>query len=187
VREFIEDEDLLPVLFADRWDAVAGKWDIDDPEAIPDVRDGVYYFDRNVRTVSDDRRTELVTLSIDWKDPVLAAEWAGKLVERLNDRLRRRALAESQDSIQHLRLQLGEANQVPVRDAISRLLESELEKEVLAKTTPDFAFRVVDKAAVPRRKRKPQRLLIAVAVMVLAGGIVASGFVLRAALSGSNR
>lgn len=187
IRGFIEDEQLLPVLFADKWDAAAGRWDVNDPKDVPDVRDGVQLFDRKIRSVSEDRRTELVTLSIDWKDADLAASWAAKLVTRLNDGLRQRALTEAQDSIRHLRQQLDVASQVAVRDAISRLLESELEKEVLARTTPDFAFRVVDKAVVPKRKHKPQRAFIVLVTMLLVGGVVAGGFVARAALLGNRR
>ena len=38
---FIEDEKLLPVLFADRWDAENDRWKVDDPADVPTLADGV--------------------------------------------------------------------------------------------------------------------------------------------------
>ena len=38
-----------------------------------------------MRRVSEDRKTGLVTLSIQWKDSVVAANWANAVVMRLNE------------------------------------------------------------------------------------------------------
>jgi uncharacterized protein involved in exopolysaccharide biosynthesis len=87
-RAFIEDFNLLPIFFADDWDAEGKRWLDVDPEEWPDVRNGIEYLHDNVINVTEDRQTGLVTLAIEWTDPEVAATWADALVRRLNARLR---------------------------------------------------------------------------------------------------
>ena len=75
-REFIEQQNLLPVLFARQWDAKLARWTPTDPKDWPDVRDGVKYLLEKIRTVKDDKKSGLVTLTIEWKDAKTAAAWA---------------------------------------------------------------------------------------------------------------
>ena len=69
-REFIEDNQLLPVLLADRMD-------IQPPV---DIRDAVDYFDKDVRAIADDKKSGLITLSVTWTDDALATDWANHLL-----------------------------------------------------------------------------------------------------------
>ena len=75
IGQFIIDQNLVPVLFADKWDARTKRWNVSDPDAQPDVRMATKYFLTDVMNVQSDRETKLVTLDINWKDPVLAATW----------------------------------------------------------------------------------------------------------------
>lgn len=167
-RAFIEDQVLLPVLFADDWDAAAGRWQLTDPR---DLRQAVKFFDRNVREIDEDRRTGLVTLSIEWKDPELAAAWANLLAVRLNDHMRQRALAEAEANVKYLRHELESTAVVVLQQSISRLLENEMQKLMLARGNVEFAFRIIDRAEVPRLRSKPHRTLI-IFLAVLFGGML---------------
>lgn len=165
-RAFIEDQTLLPVLFADDWDATAGRWKLAAP---PDLRQAVRFFDQNVRKVAEDRKTGLVTLSIEWKDPDLAAAWADLLAVRLNDHMRQRALAEAEANVKYLRHELESTTVVMLQQSISRLLENEMQKLMLARGNVEFAFRIIDRAEVPRLKSKPRRTSIVVLAVLLGG------------------
>lgn len=170
-RGFIEDLDLLTVLFADDWDLEMGQWRSGDPEKWPDLRDAVLYFDEQVRRVEEDRSTGLVTLSIEWKDPELAALWANIQVRRLNETMRQRALAEAEINVEYLRQELASTNIVTLQHAIGRLLEAELQKLMLAKGNDEFAFRIIDGAEVPKLHSKPRRLLVVILMTLLGGGL----------------
>jgi uncharacterized protein involved in exopolysaccharide biosynthesis len=176
-RVFIEENNLLPVLFAEEWDPVAGTWRSTDPERQPDLRDAVQLFERQVRTVSQDRASKLVTLSIEWTDPRLAAEWANSLVDRLNDHMRRRALAEAEANVEYLRTELDTTTAVALQQSIGRLLETELQKLMLARGTKDFAFRVIDRAEAPKRRSRPNRPMFVI-LATLAGGALSVLFVM---------
>jgi uncharacterized protein involved in exopolysaccharide biosynthesis len=170
-RAFIEEQGLLHVLLADKWDAKAGHWKQTNPKKQPDVRDAVRYFHKNVLTVREDKRTGLVTVDIDWKNADAAASWANIIVDRLNEQMRARALAEAQANVDYLRNELAQTNVVAVQQAISKLLETEMQKVMVARGNKQFAFRVVDPAAVPKWRSSPRRT-VQVALGVLAGGLV---------------
>lgn len=171
-RAFIEDEGLVQVFFADEWDAESGRWLRDGPGEERDTRDAIKYFHENVLRVREDRQSGLVTLVVEWTDPVLVADWANQLVTRANERLRGRALREAEANIAYLEAELARTGVVALQQTIGRLLESELQKLMLARGNEEFAFRIVDSAEVPKRRVRPRRALIAV-IGTLLGGVLA--------------
>lgn len=170
-RDFIEEQGLLTVFLADLWDAENERWLAEDPADQPDIRDGIRFFHEEVLRVDEDRATGLVTLAIEWTDADVAAEWASIIVQRLNSRLRERALAEAEANVVYLQDELTKTNVVTLQQAVGRLLESELQKLMLARGAQEFAFRVIDPAQPPDRRSRPKRALIAV-LGTLAGGVL---------------
>ena len=173
---FIRDENLLPVLFDGEWDADNGRWrDLDDP---PTMADGYKYFNEELRSVTQDARTGLVTLQVDWRDPEVAAEWANELVDRLNAEMRRRATERTNASVKFLEQELANTVIVDTRTAIGRLMETQINQRMLANVTTEYAFRVIDRA-LPADEDDPvrPRKLLMVATALIAGmlaGIVAA-------------
>jgi uncharacterized protein involved in exopolysaccharide biosynthesis len=104
------------------------------------------YFDERIRSVTENRRTGLYVVSIEWIDPVLAADWANALVRQLNEEMRTRAVDEAQRNLSYLERQLPQSDQLVIREALGRLIESQVKSRMLATVTEDFAFRIVDPA-----------------------------------------
>lgn len=168
-RDFIEQLNLMPVFFAEDWDAEKGRWWENDPAEAPDIRDGVKFFREDILKVSEERTTGLVTLAIEWTDPGVAAEWAGILVRRLNDRLREGALQEAQTNVAYLQSEMAKTTLATLQESIGRLLESELPKLMLAKGNEEFAFKIVDPAVAPKQRVRPKRALTAIIGTMLGG------------------
>jgi uncharacterized protein involved in exopolysaccharide biosynthesis len=185
-RAFIEDFELLPVFFADQWDASRDQWRGEDPANWPDIRDAVRYFHDNVLSTTENRQTGMVTLAIEWTDAEAAAAWADALVRRVNARLRDRALREAEANVTYLQEELARTNVITLQQTISRLLESELQKLMLARGNEEFAFRIVDSAEAPKYRVRPKRTLIVVVATVL-GGILGVFGVFFAHAMRSNR
>ena len=158
--EFIRENELLPILYSHIWDPSRGKWTVEDPAQHPDERDAVRYFHQNILSVSEDRNSSLVTLSIEWTNPVLAAEWAKKFLDMANTRLQDRALRDAERNVNYLQQQLGNTNVLTLQQAIGRVLENELHKLMLARGETEFAFRVIDPAYAPRNPFRPNQGLI---------------------------
>lgn len=163
-EKFIGDKNLLPKLFSERWDQVAGRWTAP-PDRRPTLGQGFRYFDTYVRTVLRDKRTGLVTLQIDWKDRVDAADWANDLVHRLNAEMRGRAIAKADASLGYLRHELEATTFLESKEAINRLVEGQINRRMIASVTEEFAFGVVDRAVPPDqgdtvRPNKPAMIVI---------------------------
>jgi uncharacterized protein involved in exopolysaccharide biosynthesis len=176
-RDFIEQHKLLPVLLADEWDAVRGRWKAEDPAHWPDVRDAVKLFDEDIRRIQEDKRTGKVTLSIEWTDPVVAADWANALVDSLNGRMRKRALQEAETNLAYLQKELATTDVVTLQHSAGRLMEDELQKAMLARGNEEFSFRVVDRAEAPKWRAHPRRALV-MALSVVGGAFLGALVVL---------
>jgi len=166
--KFIDDLNLMPVLYAKIWDNRTGKWKVDEKHQPTPAR-AFRYFDRNVRFVVPEKKTSLITLNIDWTDRALAAKWANELVQRLNQEMREREMARADSAVGYLEKEFESTNAVATREAIGRLIESQVKQRMLASVTPEFAFRVVD-PAVPSDKDDlhfPNKFLMAVAGPVI--------------------
>lgn len=174
--EFIRDQDLLPLFFPSKWDASAHRWKASVAEDQPDLRDGTRYFAKKVVHVVEDRKTSLITLTIDWKDPVKAAEWANLLVARLNENMRLRAAGEAQSNVNYLKQEMASSSLVPLQESIGRLLETELQRLMLASLSKEYAFRIIDHAQVPKWRYRPLPLLIVPGALVV--GLTISVFFL---------
>lgn len=171
-RSFIQEYQLVPVLFADEWDEEAQAWKASNPDDWPDIRDAVKFFGESVRKVREEGKTGLVTLAIDWSDPLVAANWANTLAQRLNLTLRNQTVERATANIEYLRKELEAARIVALQQAIGRLLESELQTLMLARGNDEFAFRVIDRAEEPKLRIWPMRSLIVALAFV--GGVFAS-------------
>lgn len=183
-ERFISDRQLLPVLFEDEWDAGHQQWRDSDPKKQPQLWDGWRVFDEEVRHVTEDRRTGLVSLAIEWHDPALAAEWANDLVSRLNDQVRARDVAEAERSIEYLNGQLRQGGLLEVKESIYTLLEAQLKVITLASARNDYAFRVIDPALIPDPSRPVRpRLVVMAALGTLAGLFVSIGVILLMAFN----
>jgi uncharacterized protein involved in exopolysaccharide biosynthesis len=170
---FIEKENLLPVLFARRWDSAKGAWDVDDPEDVPTLADGMRFFNDRVRSVNEERRTGIVTLGVVWSDRELAAQWANQLVDLANSDLRQRAVDEAKASAEYLNAEIAKTTLVEVRDAIYRVLESQIKNVMLANVRGQYAFRVIDPAIPPDADDtvRPKRLAMILLGAVFGGAV----------------
>jgi uncharacterized protein involved in exopolysaccharide biosynthesis len=164
---YIESNGLMPILFHDKWDPVAKKWRVSRFGHVPTLEDGYRIFDKSIRTVVENRKTGLTTISVTWEDPVLAKQWAQGLVDAANELLRTQAIERSSRNLEYLRKASDATNITEVKATIYKLMETEIKKQMVAYGGKDYAFRVVDPPVVPERKDFPHR-----ALFLLGGAVV---------------
>jgi uncharacterized protein involved in exopolysaccharide biosynthesis len=171
---YIQQNNLLPILYAHEWDARQGKWKVTDPKKQPTLWKAIQFF-KHIRTISTDTKTGLVTLTIRWYDPVLAAKWANGLVRMTNDYEREIALAETDRNKAYLTQQAAATDNVGVKQAIYNLLQSEISKGMIAQGTPEYAFKVIDPAMVAEKPAFP--LPIVWTLVAFFGSLILTVFV----------
>lgn len=170
-ERFISEKGLLPVLFSKRWDSRLRAWKAGAEQ--PTLAQAFKFFDRSVRSVNRDKKTGLITLSIRWKDAQLAAEWANELVHRLNAEMRARAIGKANASLGYLEKELDNTSLVGTKEAITRVIQAQIEHRMLATVSDEYALRVVDRALPPDPEDpvRPKKLLM-IAIGPIVGGIV---------------
>lgn len=159
-EQFIKEGKLLKILFFDKWDAEKERWIVDNSSEIPSMWDAYKVFNNNVRKVSEDIKTGLITLAIEWPDPKLAAEWAGKLLKLVNKNMRERAVHEAERNLVYLKKALTKTSSMEVQEAIYRIIEGQIKTVMLAKSREEYSFKVVDPPVVPEQKIKPKRTIM---------------------------
>lgn len=169
--KFVQENKLMPILFDEKWDDAQKKWKEIDPKKQPGQLDAVRLINGGVLEVNSDKKTNLITISIDWKDPVLAAAWVDQLVTQLNQYLRAEAISRSENNLKYLNEELARTQIEEMRKALFDLIGQEQKKAMVAHAQREFAFRVLDPTVVPDKKIKPKRAIIVLLSAVLVGFI----------------
>jgi uncharacterized protein involved in exopolysaccharide biosynthesis len=157
---FANEQNLMPILFQGSWDASAHRWRTD-LKHVPTMDDAWLKFD-GIRRVSEDPKTQLITLEVTWRDRQLAAAWANELAHLANEELRQRALRESAANIASYQEQLARTDTVELRQSITKLMEVQFNRSAMARSRLDYALIVIDPAYVPDPKHfaAPRRFLM---------------------------
>lgn len=168
---FIRENNLFTVFFEKKWNPENKTWKVDNPDAIPTMGQAFSLFDNKIRFVSEDKKTGLVTLAIEWRDRELAAQWAADLVQRINQTMRERVIAEAEKSLHFLHQELQKTSVVEVQQSIYKLIEGQTKTMMLANVREEYAFKVIDPPTVPDESQfaKPKRPLFIVVGFIFGG------------------
>ena len=169
LKKFVKNKNLLPKIFSDYWDEISNSWVLEEGQDQFENEDAVPALQGAIEI--EDKKSGLISLSISWNDPNIAAEWANDLVKQLNEQLREKAIADSQKRIGYLEQELAKTKLQDMRAVLYNLLESEKQKAMLANVNEDFALEVIDPAVAPETREKPKRKLI-VALGGVCGGFL---------------
>ena len=186
-ESYIAKGDLLPVLYKDKWDSATKKWTITDPREVPTLWKANRYFKRSIRSVTTDTKTGIVSLTITWSDPTLAAKWANDLVRMTNEYLRDQAIGISERNIAYLNDQAGKTDAIGVKQAIYTILQSEINKAMLARGSNEYALKVLDMAQPPELPTSPNVVLWASVGFIAGLGSALFIAVKRDAIRGARR
>ena len=156
---YVQEKNLMPILFANDWDPDKGQWK--DSSNIPNMWDA-YGEMKKILSVSKDRKTSLVTLSVEWSDPNLAAEWANDAVRKINDYMRLDIIEESKKSISFLEEQLAKTNSAKTESLLYEMIQEQTNRAMLATIRNEYSFKIIDKAVPAQKRIKPHRKVIVV-------------------------
>ena len=158
IEQFIGDNQLVDVLF----EPGEGGGLMGDGRKLT-VWDAHRKFMLSVYKISEDKKTGLITVAVEWKDPERATKWVTEIVARADARLRSVAIDESEKNLAYLEAQAKATNVIEIRQSLFRLAETEIKKLMMARGAGEYVFKTIDPARVPERKIKPKRGMIAVA------------------------
>jgi uncharacterized protein involved in exopolysaccharide biosynthesis len=187
-KNIIERYNLLPILFPDKWDerkktwkkpgvslnplALIAKLRPAQPNAgkkepgVPDTWDGIRELDKKVR-INYKLKEDLITISVEFPDPDMAARIANYYIITLNDYMSSEARRTANINKEYLEKQLRKTNDNIIQQKIYNLIADKIETMMMTEVNEGFAFKVLDPPMVPDMKSKPKRAqMIVVAFMV---------------------
>jgi len=154
IEEFVQGRDIRKYLFPYLWDTKQDRWKDGEPTAAQTYKLVI----SNVIDVDVDRRTNLITVSVIWEDPVLAAQWANLIIKDINKKIREQEIKELQQSIVFMQTQLDNSDSSGSLNSVMFNLIEELAKKVMiANVREEYAFKIIDPAVVPEMKYKPSK------------------------------
>jgi uncharacterized protein involved in exopolysaccharide biosynthesis len=156
VDSFVKRYNLAPLL-------------IKDPKVTATQWYATEIFRRTLLDIHEEKLKGTTTITIDWKDPVVAARWANDFVALANDLLRERAIQESTRNVEFLNKQIAQTNSVELQHVFYQLTENETKNLMLAHGRVDYAFRIVDPAVPPEMRFSPHRTLMVISGLFLGG------------------
>jgi len=154
LEEFVQKQDLRKKLFPEAWNQEKNKWDGGEPTAAQTYE----LLISNIVDVDVDRRTNLITLSVIWNDPILAADWANQIIKDLNKKIREQEVKEYQKSINFIQEQLNNStSSASLETVMFNLIEELTKKIMIANVREEYAFKIIDPAVVPEKKYAPSK------------------------------
>jgi hypothetical protein len=140
-------------------------------------RDSVWFaverFRKDVFDLHEEKLKGTTTITIDWPDPVVAAEWANGIVGLANELLRERAIKESTRNIEYLTKQAQQTTVVEIQRVVYGLVENETKALMWANGRAEYAFTIVDPAVPAEVRSSPRRTLMVISGLFI-GGFVGS-------------
>jgi len=120
----------------------------------------VKQFRELILTIREDAVEGIITITIEWNDPAVAARWANDYVALANEIIRTQAREEAERNIEYLNQQISQTNVVGLQRVMYNLIEAETKTLMLANARSEFAFSSVDPAVTPEVRSKPKRKIV---------------------------
>ena len=192
ISDFIDRHDILVPLMATKdWDSDTGqlivdsdtyddsakKWvrDSNPPrKATPSLQEAYEKFRDDVLSLSQDKMTGFVKISVKHHSPVVAKQWVDWLVQDINATIMRQDVDEAEQAIAYLEEQITATPLADLQNVFFGLIEEQTKTVMLAKVSPEYMFRTIDPAVAPELRSEPRRAWIAALGLILGGvmGIV---------------
>ena len=120
-------------------------------------------------SVSEDKKSGLVSLSIEYYSPMVAKEWLDRYVSAINEHMQSRQVAKVSNNIDYLKAQIDKTSIAEMREVFYTIIEEQTKNKMVAEASPDYAFVAVSPSMVPEQKSQPKRALICILGTLLGG------------------
>ena len=186
IEKFIEKNGLAVEVFAaDGWDAGSAELSIDNDlydvskrqwvrnppsgkTAAPSTWELYEEFSKRL-AVSSDKKSGLVSVSVEFYSPIVAKQWVDLFVVTINEHMRDRKLGQVNSNIQYLEAQIEKTAIADMREIFYQIIQEQIKNKMLAEASPEYAFTTVSRAMLPEQKSKPKRALICILGTLLGG------------------
>jgi uncharacterized protein involved in exopolysaccharide biosynthesis len=187
IDDFIKSNNLeIDIFAAEGWDRASGKLNIDEDLYNSGTTQWLVKNEETnkvgmpsswrlfetfteILSVSEDKKTGLVSMSIEYYSPQIAKQWLDMYISAINKHMQERQMAKVTRNIEYLEAQIAKTTIAEMQEVFYTIIEEQLKSKMLAEANPDYAFVVVSPSMVPEQKSQPKRALICILGTLLGG------------------
>ena len=115
-----------------------------------------------IMSVSEDKKTSFVTLSVEHKSPVIAQQWVEIMMDQIDQVMRDQDRQTARKSIEYLNSLAPTVNYEEIKKALASLQQEQMKRLMMVEANENYIFKVLDSPIIPEMKVKPQRSLIVI-------------------------
>ncbi|MDA7856268.1 Wzz/FepE/Etk N-terminal domain-containing protein [Gammaproteobacteria bacterium] len=138
-------------------------------QQIPSAQESFEVFKIEHLSLSEDKKSGFITLSIKHQSPFIAKQWAELIVNEVNAFYRQKDKSESEKAVNYLNQQISITGLSEIKQVIAQLLQEETKKLTLVEANQYYVFDYIDPPAVMEEKSEPKRALIFILSALLGG------------------
>ena len=121
--------------------------------------------------VSENKKSGLVSVSIEYYSPQIAKQWLDMYVAAINAHMQQRQMEKVTNNINYLQAQIEKTSIAEMREVFYTIIAEQTKNKMLAEASPEYAFVAVSPSMVPEVTSQPQRRFICI-LGTLLGGIL---------------
>ena len=121
--------------------------------------------------VSENKKSGLVSVSIEYYSPQIAKQWLDMYVAAINAHMQQRQMEKVTNNINYLQAQIENTSIAEMREVFYTIIAEQTKNKMMTEASPEYAFVAVSPSMVPEEKSQPERAFICF-IGTLLGGIL---------------
>jgi LPS O-antigen subunit length determinant protein (WzzB/FepE family) len=139
------------------FNAESGNWLVEVPSS-----QQAYETFSEVMSISEDKRTSLIYLSVQHVSPFIAQEWNELIINQIDLVMRDQDRLDAQRSIEFVNNKQLTTKYEGIKKTLSSLQQEQMKRLMMVEANKNYIFKVLDSPIVPERRSEPQRSFIVI-------------------------
>ena len=119
--------------------------------------------------VSENKKSGLVSVSIEYYSPQIAKQWLDMYVAAINAHMQQRQMEKVTNNINYLQAQIEKTSIAEMREVFYTIIAEQTKNKMMTEASPEYAFVAVSPSMVPEEKSQPERAFICIIGTLLGG------------------
>ena len=120
-----------------------------------------------IMSVNKDKKTLLITLSVEHKSPFIAQQWVEIMIDQIDQVMRDQDRLTATKSIEYLNSIAPTDNYEDIKKALSALQQEQMKRLMMVEANDNYIFKVLDSPIAPEMKSRPKRAFIVILGTIL--------------------
>jgi uncharacterized protein involved in exopolysaccharide biosynthesis len=150
----IQRNNLMPILYPHKWDAKRKTWKSKNPNKIPKMQSAIELLDKKYLKVTINPKYNCLNISIEAREPVLAANLVQWYLEAINIYIRNSITRNSNMNRVYLDSLLPSITDPLIREKVLQMVAVEIERAMLVSSQ---CYELIERPIIPLQRSWPKR------------------------------